>query len=151
MKKSLKSLSRIVIINFIFFFTFISLLSKQIYSVKISSAGSKVIPSGITLSTTQSVNISSTSDSDPPKLSPTSPPDLFSQLSTHNNRSSCWFIIDGHLYDITSFFGSHPGGDDIMLKYCGTDASSGFHTKDKMIPADHSASAKAMLQQYLIQ
>lgn len=135
MKKTLRSLSRIVIINFIFFLVVIYSFNKQPALSKAQQSVTKKTTTQITIST---------------QTSPT-PPNLFSQLAQHNSRSSCWFIIDEHLYDITPFFGSHPGGDDIMLKYCGTDASNGYHTKGQMVPADHSDTAKEMLQQYLIQ
>lgn len=150
MKKTLRSLSRMVIINFIFFCTVVYFLNKQ-------SMPAKIITNNINLSnniispTLVTLPLSSPTDLPSQIATPTSTPSLMSQLASHNSRSSCWFVIDGNLYDITPFFGSHPGGDEIMLKYCGTDASNGYHTKDKMIPADHSASAKAMLQQYLIQ
>lgn len=76
---------------------------------------------------------------------------LFSQLQNHNSRSDCWIAYSGHIYDITSFFGSHPGGDGIMLKYCGQDATAAFDTKDKFPPSPHSENAKSLLQQYLVQ
>lgn len=146
MKKTLRSLSRVVIINFIFFFIVIYFLNKQSVPAKVI-----VNNSNITSNTISPILVSLPASLPPQITTPTSPPSLMSQLASHNSRSSCWFVIDGSLYDITPFFGSHPGGDEIMLKYCGTDASNGYNTKDKMIPADHSASAKAMLQQYLIQ
>ncbi|MFA6017171.1 MAG: cytochrome b5-like heme/steroid binding domain-containing protein [Patescibacteria group bacterium] len=149
MKKYLRTLSRMAIIDFVFFFITLFFLNKQISP---SKAITKNVIDPILNLEVQTPNLGvSTTDKTTTDPTPTSPPDLSSQLSQHNSRSSCWFIIDGQLYDITSFFGSHPGGDGTLLKYCGTDASNGFHTKDAMIPADHSASAKAMLQQYLIQ
>ena len=168
MKKSLRSLSRMVIINFIFFFIVIYFLNKRAQLSKPLFVSPNNLPKSSVTQTnltsapsesTASVSVpsdSTPSDPAPTDLTqsdptPTSAPSLLSQLSAHNSRSSCWFVIDGSLYDITSFFGSHPGGDETLIKYCGTDASVAFHTKDKMIPADHSASAKAMLQQYLIQ
>lgn len=127
MKKQLKLLSQIAIINFLFFFVVVYFLNKQTPLRPTGYAGQA------------------------PSLYFASPEPTAEAVSNHNSRSSCWFTIDGQLYDITPYFGSHPGGDEIMLKYCGTDASQAFHTKDKMFPVDHSSSAKAMLQPYLIQ
>lgn len=74
---------------------------------------------------------------------------LSDDLALHNNPGDCWIYIEGHIYDITTYFGSHPGGDAIMAKYCGSDATSAFNSKEKGIP--HSGSARAMLANFLIQ
>lgn len=84
---------------------------------------------------------------------PTSAPvrNVFSELKSHSVKNDCWISYRGHIYDITLVFGTHPGGDGVMLKYCGNDATSGFDTKDKSPAAAHSVSAINLLQQYLIQ
>ena len=33
-----------------------------------------------------------------------------SEINKHNKSTDCWMLISGNVYDITSFFGSHPGG-----------------------------------------
>jgi len=76
--------------------------------------------------------------------------DLFIQVSAHNKISDCWMVINGHIYDITNFFGQHPEGDQIMLKYCGKDGSTGFNTKDSLVAKAHSTIAQTLLKQYLI-
>ena len=48
------------------------------------------------------------------------------EVATHNNKSSCWTIVGGKVYDVTSFIGRHPGGEKSVLKMCGTDGTSGF-------------------------
>ncbi len=84
-------------------------------------------------------------EAQPPKT--TTPLDEFSQ---HNIKTDCWMVYDGHVYDITTYFGKHPGGDSIMGKYCGKDGTEAFSTKDRNPGKDHSSSAKAMLADYLI-
>lgn len=74
-----------------------------------------------------------------------------SQVSSHNTASDCWMIIDGGVYDISAYFGNHPGGDPNLLIGCGTDASAAFHSKGKSNPKDHSSAAIAILQQYRIE
>ena len=44
-------------------------------------------------------------------------------VSKHNNRASCWTIINGNIYDITSFISSHPAGVQKILQGCGIDAT----------------------------
>ncbi len=47
-------------------------------------------------------------------------------VATHNSEASCWSIIDGNVYDLTSFIGDHPGGERNILKICGKDGTSAF-------------------------
>ncbi|KAJ9157260.1 Cytochrome b5 [Pleurostoma richardsiae] len=44
----------------------------------------------------------------------------------HASRESCWVIVDGSAYDVTSFLDSHPGGASAILKYAGKDATAAF-------------------------
>ncbi|KAI5296740.1 hypothetical protein KEM55_005672, partial [Ascosphaera atra] len=44
----------------------------------------------------------------------------------HNNRSSCWVVIHGKVYDVTDFLPEHPGGAKIILKYAGKEATEAF-------------------------
>lgn len=38
------------------------------------------------------------------------------EIAKHNNRESCWVIIDGLVYDLTRYLDRHPGGDVILNK-----------------------------------
>jgi cytochrome b involved in lipid metabolism len=49
-----------------------------------------------------------------------------STVATHNSETSCWSIINGNVYDLTSFVGDHPGGERNILKICGKDGTSAF-------------------------
>ena len=55
-------------------------------------------------------------------------PDMYTleQVSEHNTRSDCWTVINGSVYDVTSFIARHPGEDNI-LSACGIDATSYFN------------------------
>lgn len=77
------------------------------------------------------------------------------ELSKHNTKDNCWLLISGNIYNITSFFGSHPGGNRIMEKTCGTDATIAYETKDLRASSsssgqDHSSRAKEMLKTYYL-
>lgn len=74
-----------------------------------------------------------------------------SQVPQHNTASDCWMIIDGSVYDISAYFGAHPGGDPNLLRGCGTDASVAYHSQGKSTPQDHSANAFAILQQFKVE
>ena len=33
-----------------------------------------------------------------------------SEISKHNSNTDCWIVVDGQVWDITSFAPDHPGG-----------------------------------------
>ncbi|KAI1780806.1 FMN-dependent dehydrogenase-domain-containing protein [Hypoxylon cercidicola] len=49
-----------------------------------------------------------------------------SEVSKHTTQDSCWMVLHGNVYDITSFLSKHPGGRSILLKNAGQDASAAF-------------------------
>ncbi|KAI1659161.1 FMN-dependent dehydrogenase-domain-containing protein [Daldinia decipiens] len=48
------------------------------------------------------------------------------EVSEHKTQESCWTVLHGKVYDITSFVPKHPGGRSILLKNAGQDASAAF-------------------------
>lgn len=50
------------------------------------------------------------------------------EVASHNTEDDCWTIIDGSVYDITSYIPRHPGGAEI-LRACGADGSTLFNTR----------------------
>ena len=66
-----------------------------------------------------------------------------SDVAKHNNENDCWIVIDGKVYDVTSYIESHPGGR-VMANFCGQDGSLAFATKGKNKP--HSPAAYEILK-----
>ncbi|XP_061078152.1 cytochrome b5 [Conger conger] len=66
------------------------------------------------------------------------------EIRQHNLQTDTWLIIHDKVYDVTSFLGEHPGGEDVMLEQGGSDATESFED------VGHSIDAREMLQQYLI-
>jgi cytochrome b involved in lipid metabolism len=67
------------------------------------------------------------------------------EVAKHNNTSNCWIIFSGNVYDLTSYFGGHPGGNGTLAPYCGKDGSAalnGIH--------NHSGYANSLLASYLL-
>ncbi|KAJ4163842.1 hypothetical protein LMH87_005546 [Akanthomyces muscarius] len=48
------------------------------------------------------------------------------EVARHNTPESCWVILYGKVYDVTSFLTSHPGGSKIILALAGQDATEDY-------------------------
>jgi cytochrome b involved in lipid metabolism len=68
------------------------------------------------------------------------------QVAENNNKSSCWTIIDGNVYNITSYIPNHPGGESEILQICGKDGTNLFNK-----PSEHiSGGAKNILDAFKV-
>ena len=67
-------------------------------------------------------------------------------VSSHNTKDDCWTKIDGKVYNVTAFFGEHPGGDQNLLRACGIDATALFATQGGQ--GSHSAEALEILSTF---
>lgn len=76
-------------------------------------------------------------------------------VKLHDSKSSCWTIISGSVYDITTYIPRHPGGEEI-LRACGVDATSLFtkrQTSDGQSVGSgspHSPNAEEQLEKFKI-
>ncbi|KAH6658749.1 FMN-dependent dehydrogenase-domain-containing protein [Truncatella angustata] len=59
---------------------------------------------------------------------PSGRPELisFHEVQRHKSSDDCWIIIKGHVYDITNFIRSHPGGEHAILEQAGQDVTGKF-------------------------
>lgn len=48
------------------------------------------------------------------------------EVEAHATERSCWSVIAGEVYDLTSYISKHPGGSRNILKICGKDGTSLF-------------------------
>lgn len=48
------------------------------------------------------------------------------EVAQHTSPESCWVVLYGDVYDVTSFIPEHPGGSKIILKLAGRDATEEF-------------------------
>merc|ERR1719158_2364000 len=55
------------------------------------------------------------------------------EVAKHNNKSSCWVILDDRVLDVTDFLKDHPGGELAILTFAGKDATEEF---DMIHPPD---------------
>ncbi len=64
---------------------------------------------------------------------PTSAPDTttlgtytMSQVALHSTAPDCWSVVNGLVYNLTSYVNKHPGGAKEIIRICGRDGSSSF-------------------------
>ena len=48
------------------------------------------------------------------------------EVTRHSSADDCWTVVDGSVYDLTSFIRRHPGGAEQVLRMCGKDGSEYF-------------------------
>ena len=70
-----------------------------------------------------------------------------SEIAKHRNVDDAWVIVDGAVYDVTSFLESHPGGLTVTEKHLGTDIGYVFRSDEVH---NHSSTAFDILEQYKI-
>jgi cytochrome b involved in lipid metabolism len=76
----------------------------------------------------------------------TTAPLTMAELVKHNSATDCWQLINGQIYDLSSYIssGSHPDGNTI-IQGCGQDATTMFKKIGK-----HNGKAQAILPGYLL-
>ena len=70
------------------------------------------------------------------------------ELAGHDGAESCWKAIHGRVYDVTDYIPEHPTEEEVMLEWCGRDASEGWDNKRPGVP--HSPRAESRLEDYLV-
>ena len=69
-------------------------------------------------------------------------------LASHATPEDCWMAIRATVYDLSLYLPEHPSRPDIVLPWCGKDASEAYNTKGK--GRKHSAAADELLANYKI-
>lgn len=67
-------------------------------------------------------------------------------VAQHAKEDDCWMAINGKVYDLSSYIPEHPSRPDIILPWCGKEASEAYLTKMKGRP--HSSMANQLLETY---
>ncbi len=70
-------------------------------------------------------------------------------VAEHDNAASCWMVIDGVVYDITTYIPKHPTEPEVLLPWCGKEATQAWETKGGTGDS-HSNRAQATLETYAI-
>lgn len=72
-----------------------------------------------------------------------------SEVAKHSDAKDCWQIINGKVYDVTSYIDKHPGGVETIIALCGKEATAAFSTKGEQ-GSNHSDFAWKLLDKYYV-
>ena len=50
----------------------------------------------------------------------------FDEVAKHTTHDDCWVIINGKVYNVSSYIDEHPGGEEVILDVAGSDATEAF-------------------------
>jgi hypothetical protein len=70
------------------------------------------------------------------------------EVARHKTVDDCWMAINGEVYDLSSYLPEHPSEPEIIVPWCGREASEAYRTKMKN--RTHSARADRQLAEYRI-
>mmetsp|Transcript_6624 Transcript_6624/g.11671 ORF Transcript_6624/g.11671 Transcript_6624/m.11671 type:complete len:516 (+) Transcript_6624:100-1647(+) len=59
-----------------------------------------------------------------------------SEVAKHNKEDDMWIVIDGGVYDVTSFSNFHPGSKGVLVRVAGTDCTDEFYGLHKQAVLD---------------
>ncbi len=59
-------------------------------------------------------------------ISPESVVYTMADVERRNTAEECWTVVDGTVYDVSSFAARHPAGSQDIIDMCGRDSSEGF-------------------------
>jgi cytochrome b involved in lipid metabolism/uncharacterized membrane protein len=77
---------------------------------------------------TWSGKVVATSTTSTPRPAPTVSGDALTMaaVQAHADPSDCWTVVDGTVYDLTTWISEHPGGPGDIEAMCGLDATDAF-------------------------
>ena len=120
-------------------FTCIKKGKKLVWNKGVKASSKKAItsPRPVATPTSKPAATPTTSPTSKPAATPTTSPTskpatagyTLEQVRANNTASSCWSIIDGSVYDLTKWIGSHPGGASNIRGLCGIDGTSAFKSR----------------------
>ena len=70
------------------------------------------------------------------------------EVARHASAEDCWMAIHNQVYDLSAYLPDHPSRPDIILPWCGKEATNAYQTKLK--GRSHSAKADQALANYLV-
>ncbi|HRE71643.1 MAG: cytochrome b5 domain-containing protein [Candidatus Accumulibacter sp.] len=71
-----------------------------------------------------------------------------SEVARHKTPDDCWMAINDQVYDLSNYLPDHPSEPEVIVAWCGREASEAYRTKMK--GRAHSARADRLLAAYRI-
>ena len=126
-------------VTYLYLGRFNSEAQSGIYSFVISSKGRAAITIGVgekegivgevVRGATPPTPTSTPTSTPTPKATATPAGYTMEKVKTNNSAASCWSVIRGNVYDLTTWIGAHPGGSGAIRGLCGTDGTAEFVAK----------------------
>jgi len=66
------------------------------------------------------------------------------EIARHNKMDDIWIIVDGKVYDVTSYVDQHTGGEEAITRYAGKDNTVAFKGEQ------HPLKAREVLDEFYI-
>ncbi|MDD2914869.1 MAG: cytochrome b5 domain-containing protein [Gallionella sp.] len=83
-----------------------------------------------------------------PVVEPAAKGYLLAEVAGHAKQDDCWMAIEGSVYDFTTYLPDHPSAPELILPWCGKEATQAWQTKNK--GRAHSSRANQLLEKYRI-
>ena len=126
---------------------------KPTYLIGIGIIAAALIGGGIYSFTTNNdrMNSSKTGESSEAKKEQPKGPFTTEYVAKHASADDCWLIIEGNVYEVSSYVSKHPGGKEIV-RGCGKDATELFNTRPDTVKdgTPHSSFARSVLEDFKI-
>ena len=71
------------------------------------------------------------------------------EVAKHNQINDCYMVINGKVYNFTTYASAHPGGTRTIKNSCGTDGTQAYDTKGGN-RSPHSSYASSLLVKYFV-
>lgn len=68
-----------------------------------------------------------------------------SDVQSHNSAADCWSVVDGNVYDLTSYISKHKGGAAVLTAICGKDGTKAFSGQHAGQPQPNSVLASFLV------
>lgn len=48
------------------------------------------------------------------------------EVAQHDSQEDCWLVIEGKVYDVSSYVDKHPAPPSVLVPWCGREATEGM-------------------------